>query len=90
MIDNNEDRADLGAMAIKRPARATNVYSVEEAATAITDVLAYIAHFCDRAGLDPEETFRSGLQSYEGDFEDGPKAAQEFDGEKVSLEEAGV
>jgi len=74
MMDN-ERRADLGLMAVKPPARETNVWNVEAAETTITDVLAYIAHLCDRCGLDPTETFDSGLRSYEGDFEDGPRAA---------------
>lgn len=86
MLDN-EDRADLGEEAVYAAAKQTNVHEQEDAATAITDVLAYIAHFCERVGLDPAETFRSGLDSYEGDFEDGPRAAKLYEWADVSLAE---
>lgn len=86
---DNERRADLGALAIKRPARETNVYEVESAETAVIDVLAYVAHFCDRLGIDPAETFAAGLRSYEGDFEDGPGADEALDG-NLSLAEQGI
>lgn len=73
MIDN-ERRADLGADAIHAAAIQTGVIAQEPIATAIIDVLAYVAHLCDRVGLDPRRTFEAGLQSYVGDFEDGPQA----------------
>jgi hypothetical protein len=73
MLDN-EDRADYGENAVVAVGSETNVITQDDISTTITDVLAYIAHFCDRVGIDPEETFKSGLQSYEGDFEDGPPA----------------
>jgi hypothetical protein len=57
----------------------TGVSSAEPAATAVIDVLAYIAHFCDRLGLNPEETFSAGIRSYTGDFEDGPAAEARLD-----------
>lgn len=70
----NERRADLGAIAIMAAGTETNVADVEPAETAIRDVLAYVAHLCDRLGLSPRETFDLGLESYWGDYEDGPKA----------------
>jgi len=76
---DNERRADLGLMAVKPPARDTNVWNVEAAETTITDVLSYIAHLCDRCGLSAAETFEAGLRSYQGDFEDGPRAASTLD-----------
>lgn len=78
MMDN-ERRADLGYDAVYEAAMQTNVHTQEDTATAITDVLAYIAHLCDRCGLTPEQEFRNGLQSYYGDFEDGPGAEPEWD-----------
>lgn len=78
---DNEDRATLGADAVSIAARQTNVAVVESAQTAVTDVLAYVAHFCDRLGLDARATFDAGLRSYEGDFEDGPAARHTLDAE---------
>jgi hypothetical protein len=76
---DNERRADLGADAVMAAAYQTNVVRTDDAATAITDALAYVAHFCDRLGLDPAATFVHALQSYEGDFEDGPPADARLD-----------
>lgn len=71
---SNEDRADIGEDMVVTGGRATNVVNVEDAETALTDCLAYMAHFADRLGLDPEQVFASGLLSYRGDWEDGPRA----------------
>jgi hypothetical protein len=76
---NNERRADIGGLAVITAADMTGVSSAEPAATAVIDVLAYIAHFCDRLGLNPEETFSAGIRSYTGDFEDGPAAEARLD-----------
>jgi hypothetical protein len=84
---DNERRADLGAAAVMAAATETNVAEVETASTGITDVLAYVAHFCDRLGLDPRTHFAAGLESYEGDSEDGPAAAVVADGSVLSLNE---
>ena len=79
---NNEQRADLGEMAVRRAAVETNVVVVDPVQTAITDVLAYIAHFCDRCGLDPRAVFEAGLWRYDGDSEDGPPARPVIDPER--------
>jgi hypothetical protein len=71
---NNERRADCGESAIYSAGMATGVVRVEDVETAITDVLAYIAHFCDRCGLDAESMFKHGIQSYSMDCQDGPLA----------------
>lgn len=78
MMDN-ERRADLGSAAVLRAALETNVARADGAQTAVSDVLAYIAHFCDRLGLDPEAMFAAALRSYHGDSEDGPPAAKTLD-----------
>jgi hypothetical protein len=70
----NESRADLGAIAIHAAGVATNVIAQESVRTTIIDVLAYVAHLCDRVGLAPEGVFENALGSYEGDMEDGPHA----------------
>lgn len=85
-IVDNEDRADLGATAVMAAAWLTEVAKKEEADTAISDVLSYVAHLCDRCGLDPAEMFANGLESYAGDFEDGPRAAHTLSADR-SLEE---
>ncbi len=84
MMDN-EDRADLGVIAVMAAATMTGV-AKDEADTAIRDVVSYIAHLCDRLGIDPAEMFASGLESYAGDFEDGPRAAHTLEAGR-SLEE---
>jgi hypothetical protein len=85
MMMDNERRADLGIAAIRAAASVTNVWRVDNAETSIRDVLAYIAHVCDRVGLDPCETFAAGLLGWRGDFEDGPPAAKLFDGNERSF-----
>jgi hypothetical protein len=85
-IIDNEDRADLGARAVMAATTVTEVAAKDEADTAICDVLSDIAHFCDRCGLDPREMFDDGLDSYDGDFEDGPRAAHTLKADR-SLEE---
>jgi len=69
----NEQRADWGEDAVHCAAKQTGVWDNDDAESAVSDVLAYIAHYCDRLGIDPEATFTRGLNSYTGDFEDGPK-----------------
>jgi hypothetical protein len=85
-VIDNEDRADLGVIAVMAAATLTGVAIAEEADTAICDVISYIAHLCDRLGLDPAETFADGLESYDGDFEDKPRAAHTLNADR-SLEE---
>lgn len=86
MMDN-ERRADLGQLAVISAAHITNVARVESAQTAITDVLAYIAHLCDRYGLSAGVVFSDGLASYEGDAEDGPPAARTLDPEDPLIDD---
>jgi hypothetical protein len=78
---HNERRADVGATVVMAAAEITNVAGLEPTETAISDVLADIAHFCDRCGLEPRAMFERGLRSYLGDFEDGPGAVHLLDGE---------
>jgi hypothetical protein len=85
-VIDNEDRADLGTMAVMAAATVTGV-ATDEADTAISDVVSYIAHLCDRLGLDPREMFASGLESYDGDFEDGPRAAHTLKADRSLAEQ---
>lgn len=55
MMDN-ERRADLGREAVAAAATQTNVMAAEPALTAITDVVAYLARFCDRCRRDGEHS----------------------------------
>jgi hypothetical protein len=71
---DNEKRATIGQNMVALGATDTNVINVECIRTCVLDTLAYVAHFCDRVGLDPHDAFMDGLESYEGDFEDGPRA----------------
>ena len=63
----NETRADLGFAAVAGPAKRTGVWDGLPAVTAIEDALSFIAHACDRAGLNPVETFCDGLKTYRDD-----------------------
>jgi putative endonuclease len=78
MLDN-EARADLGYEAVLAAAVKTNVARVGPTETAVIDVLAYIAHFASRLGLSAQDTFATALESYAGDFEDGPGAEARLD-----------
>jgi hypothetical protein len=78
---DNERRADIGHAAVHHGAAITNVHTQEDTTTAIKDVLAYIAHFCQRCGLVPDEVFDNALRSYYGDFEDGPEVQALLDAE---------
>jgi len=77
---DNERRADLGYNAIREAGAQTNVITQETVEICISDVLAYVAHLCDRAGLNPDEMFARGMLSYHGDAEDGPPAQPILDG----------
>ncbi len=70
-ISDNADRARYGLDAVAAVALRTGV-AHDDPATAISDVLAYIAHACDALGLDPLELFKDGHWSYCDDREDGP------------------
>lgn len=74
--DENEARADRGEAAIMI---GCSGYAIDNNGIwmNVKDALSYIAHFCDRAGLDVEETFAAGIDSYHGDFEDGPGAQRD-------------
>lgn len=74
----NEERADGGHSAVYAAAKRTGAYDHDYAEAAIRDVLANIAHFADRCGIDPYEVFEFGLRTYEGDAEDGPKVKQVY------------
>jgi hypothetical protein len=81
MVDN-EDRADWGEEAVTMCSQETRVYWEESVETSITDTLSYIAHFCERCGLDPAKVFESALRSHEGDYEDGPAAEHRYNPEE--------
>lgn len=72
----NEDRADRGEDAVRGATERTRAWGIEDEATCVSDALAYVAHYCDRLGIDPYEAFPAALRSYEGDAEDGPPAAR--------------
>jgi hypothetical protein len=57
------------------------VHEDEAAVTAVIDVLADVAHACDRLGLDPDDVFACALRSYQGDFSARPRAKATLDAE---------
>ncbi len=69
-IELNEMRADWGQAAVMV---GCPDFAVERCGIRadIEDALGNIAHFCARAGLDPEEVFAGGLATFDGDAEDG-------------------
>lgn len=84
LTNTNERRADFGDLAVRTVASQTGV-DKDTIDTAVRDAVAYIAHFCDRYGLDPHETITAGLTSYGGDFEDGDGAERIADGSTTIL-----
>lgn len=47
--------------------------------TACVDAVANIMHFAQSLGMDPQLLVERGQTTYQGDMEDGPKAAQILD-----------
>ncbi len=72
----NEQRADVGELMVRPGAASMRGGDHEPVSTCIVDTLAYVAHFCDRAGLDPCRIFDAAIAGYRGDGEDGPRAAR--------------
>ena len=70
----NDLRADLGQIAVMAATSQTGVFAHEQAATAAIDTVASIGHYADRLKLGAEHLFNAALESYRGDFEDGPAA----------------
>ena len=64
---SNEERADLGAVAVRAVVGLPG--DIGPAVAQIEDALASIAHLCDRHGLAPAETFKDGLRRYRHDIE---------------------
>ena len=71
--DQNESRADRAEWALA-VATDSNVEhdGGEGAELDVSDLLANVMHFCDRAGLDFESIVDRAERSYQGDSEDGP------------------
>jgi hypothetical protein len=82
MVESNEDRADEGERAILtvyrdyfnggRPADAESDDYRANMRDVIGDTLAYIAHYCERWRIDPNEAFARGLRSYCDDVGNDP------------------
>lgn len=71
----NETRADLGQAAVM--VGCADWHCDEDWHSHVSDALANIVHFCRRAGLDPALLTRSGLDSAEGDLDDGSEAERD-------------
>jgi hypothetical protein len=72
----NETRADWGQAGVMLacPDFSTGGNGL---ATDVTDALANIAHFCDRAGLNFEALAAGAVESRNGDYDDGEPAARD-------------
>lgn len=76
----NESRADLAETAlIVATDRAAEDTNGEDVWTDVSDLLANIAHFCDRAGIDFHAAVDHAYHAYEGDSEDGPDTERDYD-----------
>jgi hypothetical protein len=82
---SNETRADLGFAAVEGAATRTDVWDGLPAVTAIEDVLSFIAHACDRVGLNPVETFCDGLKTYRDDLALAGKVVLLANGDQQSM-----
>lgn len=79
----NEDRADSGETIVlefarvrffSNPADADDPEEVEaNREDIISDLVAAVAHYCERWGIDPDERIPHGLQSYHKDRVDDPE-----------------
>lgn len=67
----NERRADLGAAALRAGCLD---WGANDLLTDASDALANIRHWCDREAVDFAYLIERGLDTYEGDSEDGPPA----------------
>src|SRR4051812_25993596 len=68
--DANESRADRGEHALAVSS------DCQDAFTDLSDALANLMHFADRAGLDFSAVVNHARVAYAGDMEDGPRAAR--------------
>lgn len=76
----NEQRADIGQRMVAQAARQAGDYERECAESVAIDAASYLAHFCDRLGLDPVMVLTEGTAAYLADAdEDGPRAVERFD-----------
>lgn len=76
----NEVRADRGAAAVLFGCADVDSLDLH---TALSDVLANLAHLAQRAGLDPDPLFERALRSWRGDFEDGPPVKVNLDASQL-------
>jgi len=84
-MTSNETRADLGFAAVEGAATTTGVWDGLPAVTAIEDVLSFIAHACDRVGLNPVETFCDGLKTYREEVQEAGRVALLANGDQQSM-----
>jgi|SRR3954449_9736435 hypothetical protein len=74
----NESRADMAEQALATSTDRSGETAVEDVYLDVSDLIAHLKHFCDRAGLDWEEVYSHGEHGYEGDYGDGPYAARDY------------
>lgn len=82
MTDPNEARADDVEFALKASTDKLGEREEEEphgVFTDVSDLLAHVRHFCDRAGLDYGTVDDHAYRAYLGDREDGPSVARDAD-----------
>lgn len=72
----NESRADRAEHAL---AVSTDC---QDPFTDLSDALANLMHFADRAGLDFSAVVEHARRAYAGDMEDGPRAVRSADAER--------
>lgn len=75
----NESRADRIEHALAITSDKNGEAEPSGVFTDVSDMLASLRHFCDRAGLDFGEVDSHAYRAYQGDFEDGPTAARDYD-----------
>jgi len=82
----NEDRADLGAVAVGAVVDLLGDHG--PAVAQIEDTLVYVAHLLDRYCLEPVETFEDALRRFKKDIGADVGARYLADGRHASIEAA--
>lgn len=75
----NERRADLAEMAVAIVSDCAYADEAGGAFTDLSDTLACLRHFADRAGIGWEEVVAHADRAYVGDAEDAPHLAHDVD-----------
>lgn len=72
MREQNESRADLAEWALVVATDCNGQDAAQDVFLDVSDLIANLMHFCQRAGLDWDDVQEHGLNGFQGDAADGP------------------